>query len=313
VLFLGDLMNPMVESLPQTCTTAARPAAPTGERTDAVCIGPRLSPAGGVAIDGLDLSQPMSPAVTEQILAAFRQHHIIVFHNQTLNREQQFAFSAHFGEVERHAARQSKHKRYGVAHVISNLGGDGNPVDRSASPVSNYRWHTDKSYYRQPPMMTTLYAVELPPQGGDTEFANTAMAYSALTEAVRQRIAGLRVVFWWGAGRRSGDPSLPELEIPEPVDHPLVRTHPDTGDKALYLGNHASHILNLPPEEGGALLDELLMHATQRKFVYVHRWRIGDLVIWDNRCLLHRAVSNFAMDKYRRVLHRTVVKGTVPF
>ena len=98
-----------------------------------------------------------------------------------------------------------------------------------------------------------------------------------------------------------------------PVVHPLVRTHPDTGRKALYLGNHASHILGMPEEDGAALLDQLLDHATQRQFVYTHRWRKGDLVMWDNRCLLHRAVANYEMNKDRRILHRSVVKGTVPF
>jgi alpha-ketoglutarate-dependent taurine dioxygenase len=98
-----------------------------------------------------------------------------------------------------------------------------------------------------------------------------------------------------------------------PVDHPLVRTHPETGKKALYLGNHASHILGMPEGEGARLLDELLRHTTRRQFVYGHCWRRGDLVIWDNRCLLHRAVANYQMGKDRRILHRSVVRGTVPF
>jgi len=97
-----------------------------------------------------------------------------------------------------------------------------------------------------------------------------------------------------------------------PVDHPLVRSHPQTGEKALYLGNHALHIAGLPEVEGAALLDELLSHATQPRFVYVHRWHAGDLIMWDNRCLLHRAVANYEMNKYRRVMHRNVVRGTVP-
>jgi taurine dioxygenase len=199
--------------------------------------------------------------------------------------------------------------------VISNLDQDGNPVDRSISPVSNYRWHTDKAYYPVPPMLTALYAVEMPPRGGDTEFANTAMGYAALAEATKRRIEGLRVVFYWGAGARKPEvsPHSPaEWGEHPPVDHPLVRTHPETGRKALYLGNHASHILGMPEAEGRALLDELLEHTTQPQFVYTHRWRIGDLVMWDNRCLLHRAVANYEMGRYRRVLHRSVVRGTVP-
>jgi alpha-ketoglutarate-dependent taurine dioxygenase len=189
-------------------------------------------------------------------------------------------------------------------------------VDRSTSPVSNYRWHTDKSYYPVPPMLTALYAVELPPRGGDTEFANTALGHDALPEATKRQIGGLRVVFYWGAGAREPDttPRSPaDLREHRPVDHPLVRTHPETGRKALYLGNHSSHILGMPEAEGRTLLDELLAHTTKPQFVYAHRWRIGDLVMWDNRCLLHRAVANYKMCRYRRVLHRSVVRGTVPF
>ena len=129
-------------------------------------IGPRLSPAGGVVISGIDLSQPISPTESARILDAFLKHHIVVFREQALSREQQFAFGANFGEVEHSSGRRSQHKRYGVAHVISNLDENGNPVDRSSSPVSNYNWHTDKPYYLAPPMMTTLYAVEIPSRGG---------------------------------------------------------------------------------------------------------------------------------------------------
>ena len=300
----------MAEPSLQGCVAAAEHVATGGEPN----VGPRLSAAGGVAIDGIDLSQPISLATKDQILAAFHEHHFVAFHDQKLTREQQFTFAATFGEVEQHAAHRSATKRYSVAHVISNLDGDGNPVDRSTSAVSNYKWHTDKSYYRVPPMMTSLYAVELPPHGGDTEFANTALAYSMLPAETKRRIAGLRVEFRWGASRHpSDDRPIAEAEIREPVDHPLVRTHPETGRKALYLGNHASHILDLPAAESSALLEELLVHATQPQFVYAHRWRVGDLVMWDNRCLLHRAVANFEMNKHRRILHRTVVRGTAPF
>jgi taurine dioxygenase len=280
------------------------------------CIpGAPLSKAGGVTITGLDLSTPLPPSQLEQIREAFRVHHVVVFPEQVLSREQQFAFIANFGEVERHGVRNAQPKRYAAAHVISNLDKDGNPVDRSTSPVSNYRWHTDKGYYRTPPMLTALYAVELPPRGGDTEFANTAMGYAALPEATKRRIEGLRVVFYWGAGARQPgtSPRSPaEAREHPPVDHPLVRTHPETGRKALYLGNHASHILGMSEPEGRALLDELLAHTTQPQFVYTHRWRIGDLMMWDNRCLLHRAVANYEMGRYRRVLYRSVVRGTVP-
>lgn len=288
------------------------PAPPSDQAAEMWFIGPRLSPAGGVVIGGIDLSRPISPTEIARIRDAFRNHHFVVFREEALSREQQFAFCANFGEVERSLGRQSQYKRYAVAHVLSNLDENGNPVDRSSSPVSNYNWHTDKPYYPAPPMMTTLYAVEIPATGGDTEFANTGVAYAALSTEMKRRLAKLRVAFCWGARRPEADQRLAVSSSQEFVDHPLVRTHPETGVKALYLGNHASHIVGWPLAEGRALLDQLLAYATQRQFVYAHRWRIGDLVMWDNRCLLHRAVANFQMDKERRVLHRTVVRGTVP-
>jgi alpha-ketoglutarate-dependent taurine dioxygenase len=275
-------------------------------------IGPRLSPAGGVAISGVDLSRPLSPVLRQRIIDAFLGHHVVVFPGQELSREAQFAFTAHFGEVEGPEARRGHGKRRRVAHVISNLDSAGNPVDRSSSAVSNYRWHTDKSYYPAPPSMTTLYGVELPAHGGDTEFANTALGYAALPAGTKRRIAPLRVVFRWGAAL--GQPAAAqEPGNPPPVDHPLVRTHPETGVPALYLGNHASHILGLPAAAGASLLEALLAHTTRPEFVYIHRWRKGELVMWDNRCLLHRVVANYEIGKERRILHRTVLRGTVPF
>jgi len=271
-------------------------------------VGPRLSAAGGVVITGIDLAEQLPRDAKQRILDAFLHHHIVVFPGQTLSRERQYAFARNLGEVE--PSGQPGSKRYAVAHVISNLDKDGNPVDRSSSPVGNHRWHTDKSWRAVPPSLTMLYGVELPPTGGDTEFANTHLGYATLAEDTRRRISGLRVVFRWGS---SGGQGIASLRDDPPVDHPLVRTHPDTGKKALYLGNHASHILGMPEAEGAALIAELLHHTTQRQFVYAHSWSRGDLVMWDNRCLLHRAVANYQMGKDRRILHRSVVRGTVPF
>ena len=261
----------------------------------------RLSPAGGIRIAGIDLAWPLSRETKAAIETAFLAHHVLVFADQALSREQQFAYAAEFGEVEVHGGHRGESKRYGVAHVLSNLDADGKPVFRM-SRASNYHWHTDKPYHPAPPLLTMLYAVELPPSGGDTEFANMALAYDALPEETKRRIAGLRVAF-----RPAFDKSLPGAV------HPLVRTHPDTGRGSLYIGNHATHVVGLPEAEGAALLAELLAHATQPQFIYTHRWRLGDLVMWDNRCLLHRAVANYEVARHRRIMHRSVVRGTVPF
>lgn len=274
-----------------------------------------LDQAGGIEITGMDLSQPLSAADRDRILALFRRHPIMVFRGQRLTREQQFDFTTHFGPVEtRHVGRHVDAERYTAVHTVSNLGPDGQPVAIPAER-GNYYWHSDKSYHAVPSLLTMLHGVEIPPSGGQTQFANTAMAHAALPDAMKARIAGLRAVHSWEASRiNCGARPATEDQKRErpPVDHPLVRTHPETGAKALYLGNHAGHILGLPHEEGAALLRELLAFATQPRFVYTHAWRPGDLVLWDNRCLVHRALPHDGMTRHRRVLHRTVVTGKVP-
>jgi alpha-ketoglutarate-dependent 2,4-dichlorophenoxyacetate dioxygenase len=167
-----------------------------------------------------------------------------------------------------------------------------------------------------PSLLTMLHSVELPPKGGETQFANTAKAYAALPADTKREIEGLRAIHSWEASRIQcgGRPATEEQKAERPpVDHPLVRIHPDTGAKALYLGNHASHIVGWPVADGQALLRKLIQHVQQPEFVYTHRWRQGDLVLWDNRCSVHRALPHEAMGVHRRVLHRTVVKGSVPY
>src|SRR3954449_12537857 len=204
---------------------------------DAPSIGPRLSPAGGVAITGTDLARPLSPAVREAILAAFRDHHILVFRDQDLSNEEQLAFTLQFGEIEEHVGRHTAASRYGLVHTVTNLDDGGRPTTK-LKQSGNYHWHTDKSYHAVPSLMTLLHAKELPPQGGDTQFANMAMAYDALSDAMKRRIAGLRIVHSWAASRRrAGAPAPSEIEMRErpPVDHRMVRTHPKPAAKRSYI------------------------------------------------------------------------------
>lgn len=271
---------------------------------EAWSVGPRLAPAGGVRIEGADLARPLPAGLEAAIGEALRAHHVVVFPGQNLSREEQFRFAANFGDVAAHRPKGGSEKRYEVAHILSNLDAAGNPVARF-SPAANYHWHTDKPYHAAPPFLTMLYAVELPRSGGGgTEFANMAMAYDALPEDVKRRIAPLRVRF---------APKFLDPGERREVDHPLVRTHPETGRKSLYIGNHAQGILGMGDGEAGALLAALLAHATRRPFVYAHRWRLCDLVMWDNRCLLHRGLADYDMGRERRVMHRSVVRGSVPF
>lgn len=286
----------------------------TAEMTATVRLGTRLSPAGGVEITGADLSRPISPALAALIRQALLDHHVVVIRDQALSQQQQHDFTLNFGELEDHVGRHSD-ARYAIVHSVTNLDPDGNPT-QALDTRGNYFWHTDKSYHAVPSLMTMLHAVELPPDGGDTQFANMVLAYRALPQAMKDRLAGLRAIHSWEASRiKSGSRPATEAEKRErpPVSHPIVRTHPETGDKALYIGNHTGTIEGLGDDEGEALLEELLAHATQPEFIYTHHWRPGDVVIWDNRALLHRALANYEMSRHRRVLHRTVVRGTAPF
>ncbi len=274
-----------------------------------------LAEVGGVEIAGIDLAQPLLSEQRDWIVQMFRTHPILVFRDQRLTKDQQYAFTLNFGEIEdQHVSRLVDSVRYAAVHTVSNLDRDGNPSAR-LEERGNYFWHTDKSYHATPSLLTMLHAVELPGMGGETQFANMAMAYAGLPKAVRQQIAGLRAVHSWEASRRnSGSRPATEAQQRErpPVTHPVVCTHPDTGAPALYLGNHVSHIEGMPATESRDLIARLMAHAMQPRFVYSHRWREGDLVLWDNRCLLHRALANYAMGTARRILHRTVVRGSAP-
>jgi len=274
----------------------------------------RLSNVAGAEIADVDLSEPLSPALEDAILAAFLEHHLLVFRDQRLTKEQQHALTLHFGEIEGHVGRNPDGTPWSVVHLVHNLDEHGNPTETPDS-IGNYAWHTDKSYHAEPSLMTMLHALELPPHGGDTQYANTAAGYAALPEETKREIALLKVVHSWEASRRNlGVSPATEAQKRErpPVTHPLVRTHPDTGVKTLYLGLHTSHVVGMPEAEGRALLARLLAHTTQPQFVYTHQWRRGDLVLWDNRCLLHRAMRNYEMATHRRILQRTVVRGMVP-
>jgi alpha-ketoglutarate-dependent taurine dioxygenase len=275
----------------------------------------RLAAVGGVEVTDIDVSKTLSPVARQHILDLFAAHPILVFRDQNLSKEQQYNFTLNFGEIEElHVGRHQDAVKYAAVHTVSNLDANGNPSGGLAER-GNYFWHSDKSYHDVPSLLTMLHAVTLPPTGGPTQFANTELAYAALPEATKRQIQGLRAVHSWESSRiKSGSSPATEAQIRErpPVDHPIVRTHPVRGTKVLYLGNHALHVVGMDREQGVRLLADLEAHATQSAFVYAHRWVQGDLVMWDNRCLLHRAFNNYDMGRHARILHRTVVRGDVP-
>ncbi len=273
-----------------------------------------LSAVMGAEILGLDVSQPLADGVLDTIYNAFLTYHVLVFRDQQLTEAQQVDFSLQFGPLEGHVNRDFRGEAIPSVHRVSNLDAQGNPTRKLAS-IGNFHWHSDKSYMGLPSLATFLYGVELPPEGGDTRFANMHAAYEALPAAKQAAIHDLRVVHSWEASRlKSGSrpATAQEKQDAPPVVHPMVRTHPDTGRKGLYIGTHTSHVEGMSVAEGEALLRELQDFATQETFVYRHAWGVGDLVMWDNRCLLHCATTDFDLARYRRVLHRTVVRGTKP-
>jgi alpha-ketoglutarate-dependent taurine dioxygenase len=275
----------------------------------------RLTNVAGGEIRGIDLSKPITPDIRDTILDAFVEYHVLVFRDQDLTKDQQHAFTTNFGALEQHVGRFPDGTRYPVVHTVTNLDLVTGKPTPTPSTHGNYFWHTDKSYHAVPSLATLLHAVQVPPEGGDTLFANMHMGYDALSEAEKRSLEGLGAVHSWEASRRNtGNRPATEEQKRErpPVVHPVVRTHPVSGRKSLYLGMHIGHIEGMPEADGKARLDDLLERATVPANVYRHQWQKGDLVMWDNRCLLHRADRNYDMSAHARVLHRTVVIGTVP-
>lgn len=265
-----------------------------------------LSPVLGASITGLDLREPFSETTRRAVYDAFIQYHVLCFRDQRLSEEQQIAFTEQFGTLERHIAR-NRTGANPLVNIVSNLGADGKPSGK----LSSTRWHTDKSFRPLPSLATILHALVMPPDGGETCFANMIAAYEALPAAEQAQLEGVRVVHSWELSReRSGSKATPE-EIADapPMAHLLVRTIPETGKKALFMGEHAAYLEGLPRDEGFARLMQLTEHAIEERFVYRHKWTLGDVLMWDNRCLLHRANSNFDAARFPRVLQRTCLRG----
>ncbi|MBY0320302.1 MAG: TauD/TfdA family dioxygenase [Reyranella sp.] len=252
-------------------------------------------------ISGLDLAQPLKPADRDAIEAAIDRYAIVVFHEQKLTDEQQIDFARYFGPL---ASPAQKARHTGVKHRIasndiadiSNLDGDGNILEANSKRrldwLANRLWHTDASFRAVPGALSMLYAHVVPDEGGETEFADLRAAYDALPQAMKDRIEPMIAEhsIWHSRGQLAVTMYTPEeLASLPPVPQRVVRRHPGSGRKTLYLAAHASHIVGVPIADGRLLLMDLIEHATQRQFVHSHSWKQGDLVIWDNRCTMHRA------------------------
>ncbi|HTW72981.1 MAG TPA: TauD/TfdA family dioxygenase [Acetobacteraceae bacterium] len=261
-----------------------------------------ITPDFAAEIGGIDLSQPIDSAGVQAIWEAIDRYAVLVFHDQRLTDGQLRDFAAAFGPLEiGRAALQGGRRRLAIPQIgdISNLDEENRirarEDRRRLDSLGNRLWHTDASYMPVPVVLGMLHGMAVPPPsalgGGETEFADMRAAYDALPERMREEIDGLVAqhdIFWSRGQIGFTDFPPGEREKYPPSPQRLVRRHPGSGRKTLYLSAHASHIVGWPVAEGRLLLWDLTAHATQERFVYSHRWRVGDLVIWDNRCTMHR-------------------------
>lgn len=277
-----------------------------------------LSRALGAEIDDADLTCPLDGSAFERIRHALDESDgLLVLHGVQMTPVQHIELARRFGPIERHAAEGFAHPDHPDILIVSNIMKKGRPI--GAIYAGQY-WHSDMSYMSRPPMQSLLYGLEMPALGGDTMFVNMYRAYEALSEPMKRFLGGLEAVHDYSHAYdtyfnklKERPPLTPELraKVP-PVRHPVVRTHPATGRKSLFVSSgFTTGFVGMPAEESRPILEFLFRHAVRPEFVYRHRWRNFDLVIWDNSCTLHLAVADYDLSTPRR-LHRVTVAGDSP-
>ncbi len=277
-----------------------------------VCSSAPLSPHTGAEIRGVDLSKPVDGATRDGLNQAFLDHAVLAIRDQQLSATQFLEAMKIFGDIfPQHNSRFSVPECPQI-HYISNQ----DKLEDGKVYIPGEGYHTDHSNDREPPKATALHAVKLPKTGGDTQFVNMYEAYNALSEDMKKRIDGLQARHVYQS--KHSERKLPQLSpdrksiASESVIHPLVRTHPRTGRKAIYINPiRIEEIIGMDDSEALTLLDELLEHSTQLKFQYRHNWKSGDVVIWDNRCLMHKANGDYPVGEVR-YLYRLMLKGGRP-
>ena len=284
-----------------------------------------LHPLLGAEVLGIDLRRRVENSDLAEFIRAMDAHAVCVIRHETpLTNEQHIAFSMALGPIERRSILKiagADALRIPHHEIIdqSNLSADGEIFrdgDRTLGfKRANRLWHTDMSFHPVRATYSALSAHEVPPGGADTEFADMRAAYDALPEETKTRIADLSAEhsYWYSRVKGGGpEPTAEERRSRSPARHKLVHVHPTSNRRALYLASHASHIVGWPVEDGRELLDELMEHATKPQFVFRHRWRVGDVVIWDNLATMHRATP-FDDTTHRRDMRRTTCReGKVP-
>ena len=278
----------------------------------------RLCPALGAEITGLDVSATPKDNLIGEIRQELNEAGgLLVLRDQDLTPEQHVAFSRAFGplfgeaEQLQDTVKPYLHPDFPQIYRVSNKVVDGTPQGRQRAGTY---WHSDVSFRKKPAMFSILYGIEVPPLGGDTVFTNMTLAYDALSNAMKELIAPLRAVHHFAGASNAAwsheDVPEDDLDGTNVAEHPVVRVHAETGAKSLFVNpGNTSHLIGFSPEESTALLDFLYGHAIRPEFQYRHRWRPRDLVMWDNRCTLHYAISDYTADRY---MHRTTVIGEEP-
>jgi taurine dioxygenase len=266
-----------------------------------------------------DLAQPIDDAAFSEIERHFHDNIVVFFRDQHFSEEQQIAFSRRLGELEIHIVKKYLLPDYPEILLISNVRNQAG--EHIGLADAGFTWHSDTSYRRCPSRCSLLFAKEVPHRDGkplgDTVFANTIAAYEALPEAMKRRLAGLKAIHRYSMRRRienSPRPKLTAAQLAETPDiaHPIVRRHPHTGRKALYVtAGECIGIGGMPDDEALDLIAELDAHCVRPEFCYRHSWRVGDLVMWDNASAMHLAICDYALPE-RRLMHRTTVIGSQP-
>lgn len=268
----------------------------------------------GAHITGIDLNRLDDDAFAE-IKRAFLEHHVLIFHDQDLTPGSQVAFARRFGEVQVHVMNQYHDGEHPELYTLSNLDAHGRPNGQHPDK-GTLVWHTDGSWMKRTGLATLMRAVEVPEEGGETHFCDMHGAYDRLSMQRRAALAGLKAIhnLDFSRQRRHGeDPMTDEQrrQVP-PVAHPIIRTHPETGQQAIFLGDHAETIEGMSYEAGRTFVDELNAEIIHDDLIYKHRWQPGHVVIWDNRSVLHRATP-YDTANARRVIRRCTVLGDTPF
>jgi len=272
-------------------------------------IRPLFSDGFGVEVLGVDLASA-DGSIQDVVVDVFHRHGVMVVRDQTLTPLEQLAFTRRFGEPEGNPDTEFTLPDHPEIYIISNKVENGRPI---GNWKAGQGWHTDASYRERPTMCTMLYAVETPPEGADTLLADLCAAYNALTEEEKAAYDTLKIHHSFKALRELQGRASPygEADLPD-VIHPMIRTHPADGRKALWVSTGTVRgVVGMPNPEGLELIERLVAFATAPRFVHAHKWRVGDLLIWDNRCTLHSGTP-FDLNRYSRLVYRTWVKGDRP-